>query len=122
MRGAEERGRIHLLPVGEAPAGAGEEMGLARERRREMGGSQGRQRGVAVQIQILRRQVPVQSCRREQPADHGRSDPEKGGHLCTSQEKVDTSGTPFSHTPYLFCTMAGSLGLQYLSLYWAGVR
>ena len=41
---------------------------------------------------------------------------------CTSQEKVDTSGTPFSHTPYLFCTMAGSLGLQYLSLYWAGVR
>ena len=41
---------------------------------------------------------------------------------CTSQEKVDTSGTPFSHTPYLFCTMAGSLGLQYLSLYWTGVR
>ncbi|MDD5885418.1 MAG: hypothetical protein PUC66_05195 [Erysipelotrichaceae bacterium] len=42
--------------------------------------------------------------------------------VCTSQEKVDTSGTPFSRTPYLFCTMAGSLGLQYLSLYWAGVR
>ena len=42
--------------------------------------------------------------------------------ICTSQEKVDTSGTPFSHTPYLFCTMAGSLGLQYLSLYWTGVR
>ena len=44
------------------------------------------------------------------------------GRVCTSQEKVDTSGTPFSHTPYLFCTMAGSLGLQYLSLYWTGVR
>ena len=44
------------------------------------------------------------------------------GTCCTSQEKVDTSGTPFSHTPYLFCTMAGSLGLQYLSLYWTGVR
>ena len=41
---------------------------------------------------------------------------------CTSQEKVDTSGTPFSHIPYLFCTMAGSFGFQYRSLYWAGVR
>ena len=41
---------------------------------------------------------------------------------CTSQEKVDTSGTPFSHTPYLFCTMAGSFGFQYRSLYCAGVR
>ena len=81
MRGAEERGRIHLLPVGEAPAGAGKEMGLAREQGREMGGSQGWQRGVAVQIQILRRQVPVQGRRRERPADHGRSDPEKSGHL-----------------------------------------
>ena len=42
--------------------------------------------------------------------------------FCTSQEKVDTSGTPFSHIPYLFCTMAGSFGFQYRSLYWAGVR
>ena len=41
---------------------------------------------------------------------------------CTSQEKVDTRGTPFSHGPYLFCTMAGSFGFQYRSLYWAGVR
>ena len=44
------------------------------------------------------------------------------GEKCTSQEKVDTSGTPFSHAPYLFCTMAGSFGFQYRSLYWAGVR
>lgn len=42
--------------------------------------------------------------------------------VCTSQEKVDTSGTPFSHIPYLFCTMAGSFGFQYRSLYWAGVK
>ncbi len=34
----------------------------------------------------------------------------KPNFSCTSQEKVDTIRTPFSHIPYLFCTMAGSFG------------
>ena len=69
------------------------------------------------------RYVPAALALRQRPGVPGiRSTFGTLSELCTSQEKVDTSGTPFSHTPYLFCTMAGSLGLQYLSLYWAGVR
>lgn len=68
--------------------------------------------------QIDEKRIPTY-VRREAAGTNGKT----GNYgYCTSQEKVDTSGTYISHLPSFLSTMAGSFGFQYLSLYWTGVR